>query len=209
MGFNHMYIPEYFKIEDKETIYDYIKKYSFATLFSQHNGKPYATHLPLLMNKDEHALYGHIARANKQWQDWIDQQILVVFQGPHCYISPSYYETNKAVPTWDYVSIHVYGKIELINEKNRVLNFLNDLVNKYEKSDSPYNYQDLDPVSIEEMMKELVAFKLTITNIEAQAKLSQNQSIERQEFIIKHLESSDEQNDRQVADLMRKNLINE
>ena len=111
-----MYIPKYFQIDDQDIIEDFIEKYSFATLFSQHNGEPYATHLPLLLNKDEQALYGHFARPNKQWEDGEKQLILAVFQGPHCYISPSWYETNRAVPTWNYVSVHVYGKMEIIEE---------------------------------------------------------------------------------------------
>ena len=93
-----MYIPKYFKIEEEEVIYDFIDKYGFATLFSQHEGEPYATHLPLMLNESENALYGHFARPNQQWKDVENQQVLAVFQGPHCYISPSWYETDKAVP---------------------------------------------------------------------------------------------------------------
>ena len=203
-----MFIPEYFKINDKEVMYELIEKYSFATLFSQHNGQPCATHLPLLVNKDQSALYGHMARANKQWNDALNQQVLAVFHGPHCYISPVYYETKKAVvPTWDYVSVHVYGKMEIIHEKNMVLQHLNDLVNQYEQPDTTYNYEDLDSNMVEGMVRELVAFRIKITKIEAQARLSQNHTKERQELIIKHLESNPDQNDRQIAALMRNNLI--
>lgn len=204
-----MYIPKHFRIDDKETIYDFIEKYSFATLFSQHNGEPYATHLPLLLNKGENALYGHFALANKQWEDARQQQVLAVFQGPHCYISPSWYETTKAVPTWNYVSIHIYGKIEIIEDKNRVLNSLNELVNRYETSDSPYKYNELDPDFIEGMSKGIVAFKIDITKIEAKAKLSQNHPVKRRELVIKQLESFSDHNNKQVAALMKKNLMND
>lgn len=74
-----MYIPKHFQLNDEEMIYDFIKEYSFATLFSQHNGEPYATHLPLTLNKGENALYGHFARPNEQWRDIGNQQVLVVF----------------------------------------------------------------------------------------------------------------------------------
>ncbi|MDP4108035.1 MAG: FMN-binding negative transcriptional regulator, partial [Bacillota bacterium] len=107
-----MYIPEYFKINDKEIIYEVIEKNSFATLFSQHNGEPCATHLPLTLNRENDLLYGHFALQNEQWKDIESQKVLVTFQGPHCYISPSWYETNKAVPTWNYVAIHVYGHLK-------------------------------------------------------------------------------------------------
>jgi transcriptional regulator len=201
-----MYIPKYFKIDDEEIVYDFIEKYSFATLFSQHNGEPYATHLPLIVNKGENALYGHFARPNEQWKDIENQQVLVVFQGPHCYISPSWYETTKAVPTWNYVSIHLYGKMEIIEDGKAIYNSLNDLVNKYESPDSSYNLNEVEPSFIEGLSKGIVAFKIKIIRMEAKAKLSQNHSVERQELVIKQLENTSEQNNKQIASLMKKNL---
>ncbi|WP_066307185.1 FMN-binding negative transcriptional regulator [Bacillus sp. FJAT-29814] len=201
-----MYIPKHFKLDDEEVIYDFIETYSFATLFSQHNGQPYATHLPLILNKSENALYGHFARPNEQWKDAENQQVLVIFQGPHCYISPSWYETAKAVPTWNYVAIHVYGKLEIIEDPNVIAESLHDMVNKYEQPDSPYSLSDVDPHYIEGMTKGIVAFKINITKIEAKAKLSQNHPVERQESVIKNLENSSKPENIQVAALMRKNL---
>jgi transcriptional regulator len=202
-----MYIPKHFKIDDEEVIYDFIEKYGFATLFSQHKGEPYATHLPLMLNKSENALYGHFARPNEQWKDAENQQVLAVFQGPHCYISPTWYETTKAVPTWNYVSIHLYGKMEIVEDRKVIFDSLNDSVNKYESPDSPYNLNDVEPSFIEGMSKGIVAFRIKITKIEAKAKLSQNHPVERQELIIKHLENTSHQQDNiQVASLMKKNL---
>ena len=201
-----MYIPKQFNIEDESTIYDFIEKYSFATLVSQHNGEPCATHLPLILNKSENALYGHFARPNEQWKDAENQQVLAIFQGPHSYISPSWYETMKAVPTWNYVSIHVYGKMEIIKNQKVILDSLNDMVKKYEDPASPYDLSDVDPSFIEGMSKGIVAFKLNIKKIEAKAKLSQNHPLERQELIIKQLEISSQQDNVQIATLMKKNL---
>lgn len=201
-----MYIPKHFQLNDKEMIYDFIEKYSFATLFSHHKGEPYATHLPLTLNKGENALYGHFARPNEQWKDIENQQILVVFQGPHCYISPSWYETMKAVPTWNYVSIHIYGKMEIVEDRKVIFDSLNEMVNKYERQDSPYNLSNIDRDFLDRMNKGIVAFKIKITNIEAKAKLSQNHPMERQELIIKHLEDTSNQDNLQVAALMKKNL---
>ncbi|MFS0821782.1 FMN-binding negative transcriptional regulator [Bacillus sp. 1P02SD] len=201
-----MYIPKQFKIEDKSTIYDFIENYSFATLVSQHNGEPYATHLPLVLNKSEKALYGHFALPNQQWKDAENQQILVIFQGPHCYVSPSWYETMKAVPTWNYVSIHVYGEMEIIEDHKVIIDSLNDMVKKYESPDSPYNLSEVDPNFIEGMSKGIVVFRIKITKMEAKAKLSQNHPEERQELIIKQLENTSLQDNRQIASLMKKNL---
>lgn len=201
-----MYIPKYFKIEEEEVIYDFIDKYGFATLFSQHEGEPYATHLPLMLNKTENALYGHFARPNEQWKDAENQQVLAVFQGPHCYISPSWYETDKAVPTWNYVSIHVYGKMEIVDDPKAVFDSLNDLVEKYESDDSPYSLGEVEPSYVEGLSKGIVAFKINITKIEAKAKLSQNHPIERQKLVIQHLENSTDEDNLRVASLMKKNL---
>ncbi|UNJ81388.1 FMN-binding negative transcriptional regulator [Metabacillus dongyingensis] len=201
-----MYIPKHFKIDDEEVIYDFIEKYGFATLFSQHKGEPCATHLPLMINKSENALYGHFARPNEQWKDAVNQQVLAVFQGPHCYISPTWYETTEAVPTWNYVSIHLYGKMEIVEDRKGIFDSLNDLVNKYERPDSPYNLKDVEPSFIEGMSKGIAAFRIKITKIEAKAKLSQNHPVERQELIINHLENTSQQDNIQVASLMKKNL---
>ncbi|GIN92192.1 protease synthase and sporulation protein PAI 2 [Siminovitchia terrae] len=201
-----MYIPKHFKIDDEEVIFDFIEKYGFATLFSQHKGEPYATHLPLTLNKYENALYGHFARQNEQWKDAENQQVLAIFQGPHCYISPTWYETTKAVPTWNYVSIHLYGTMEVVEDRKVIFNSLNDLVHKYESPDSPYNLNDIEPSFIEGMSKGIVPFRIKITKIEAKAKLSQNHPVERQELIIKHLENTSQQDNIQVASLIKKNL---
>ncbi|MDM5334064.1 FMN-binding negative transcriptional regulator [Ureibacillus composti] len=203
-----MYIPKHFQINDDEFIYEMIEQYSFATLFSVHNGEPYATHLPLILNKTENALSGHFARQNEQWKVINNQKVLVVFQGPHCYISPSWYETGQAVPTWNYVSVHVYGELEIVEDQTVILDSLSEMVNKYESPVSSYDYRDVDPKYIEGMRKGIVAFKIKITKIEAKAKLSQNHSVERQELVIRELEKSSDQDNLQIASLMKKNLVN-
>ncbi|MFJ8235631.1 FMN-binding negative transcriptional regulator [Ureibacillus sp. NPDC094379] len=203
-----MYIPKHFQMNDEKVIDEVIEKYSFATLFSRHNGEPYATHLPLTLNKSEKALYGHFARQNEQWKDIENQQVLVVFQGPHCYISPTWYETSKAVPTWNYVSVHVYGKVEIVEDQTVVFDSLQDMVNKYEGPKSSYNLKEVDSKFIEGMTKGIVAFKINITRIEAKAKLSQNHPVERQELVIRELEKNADQDNLQIASLMKKNLVN-
>ena len=156
----------------------------------------------MVLNKDEQVLYGHFARPNKQWEDGENQLILAVFQGPHCYISPSWYETNQAVPTWNYVSVHVYGKMEIMEEHHS----LTDLVNKYEKPDSSYKYEEVDPSLIEGMSKGIVSFKIHITRMEAKAKLSQNHPIERRQRVIEQLEASLDQEEQRIAQLMKKTM---
>ncbi|RXI96331.1 FMN-binding negative transcriptional regulator [Anaerobacillus alkaliphilus] len=200
-----MYIPSYFKITDETMIYDVMKEYSFATLFSGHEGMPVATHLPLLLNADHTYLYGHFARPNKQWKDIKDQTVLAVFHGPHCYISPSWYETNQAVPTWNYVTVHVYGEIELVEDEDEVMRSLQDMVLKYEAPDSSYQLQEVDPEYLAGLNKGIQGFKMKINRVEGKAKLSQNHSVERKELVIEQLEQFPQNTDEQkIASLMKR-----
>lgn len=183
-----MYIPKHFTIQDEEKKYEIIEQSSFATLFSQHNGAPYATHLPLFLNREILTLYGHFARPNEQWKDSGNQQVLAVFQGPHSYISPSWYETNKAVPTWNYVALHVYGELEIVEDEQELIDSLQDLVHKYENPKSTYSLNYVDLNYMEGLSKGIVGFKIKINKIEGKAKLSQNHSVERRELVIEELE---------------------
>lgn len=199
-----MYIPNYFKIQDEYAVFDLMERFSFATVVSQHNGEPFATHLPLLLNREEKVLHGHFARANEQWKDAEGQQVLVMFQGPHSYISPSWYETTKAVPTWNYVAIHVYGELKIMTEKSKVFSILNELVEKYEKQDSPYHLDVVEADYIEGLNRGIVPFRVNIAKIEAKAKLSQNHPLERQQMVADQLAKSTSEIDRELAQLMKK-----
>jgi transcriptional regulator len=130
-------------------------------------------------------LYGHFARPNPQWKDIQNQTVLTVFDGPHCYISPSWYETNKTVPTWNYVTVHFYGEVELTRDEHELMSSLNDMVLKYEAPDSSYRLQDVDAEFLVGMNKGVQGFKIKIDRIEGKAKVSQNHSLHRQELIIK------------------------
>ncbi|MBE1554244.1 FMN-binding negative transcriptional regulator [Sporosarcina limicola] len=201
-----MFIPKNFKIDDENIIYDIIEKNGFATLISQHNKEPFATHLPLTVDKKEGILYGHFARPNKQWNDAENQNMLAIFHGPHCYISPSWYETNQAVPTWNYVAVHVYGKLEIVEDERELFNSLLTMVNKYEKPDSSYRLKEVDSTLIEGMSRGIVGFKIKITRMEGVEKLSQNHRIDRQELVINELENTQEENNKKIAELMKRNL---
>ncbi|HZG72753.1 MAG TPA: FMN-binding negative transcriptional regulator [Chondromyces sp.] len=204
-----MYIPSHFKVTDETMIYDVIKEHSFATLFSQHKGMPFATHLPLILNKENTYLYGHFARPNPQRKDIENQTVLAVFHGPHCYISPSWYETNKAVPTWNYVTVHAYGEVELLENENELMDSFHEMVLKYETPDSSYRIQDVDPEFLAGMNKGVQGFKIKINKIEGKAKLSQNHSLQRQELVINQLEQIPNTNEQQISSLMKENLKKE
>ncbi|MDQ0207578.1 FMN-binding negative transcriptional regulator [Alkalicoccobacillus murimartini] len=197
-----MYTPEYFRIKDDETIHQVIKENGFATLISDQLKDLSATHLPLMLDAQKNCLYGHFAKANPQWKDLDNQRVLAIFQGPHSYISPSWYETNQAVPTWNYVAVHVYGDIELVGDQELAQSF-SELVSKYEKPDSTYQLATVDAEYIAGLSKGVVGFRIKIKSIEATAKLSQNHSKERNKRVIEELEKSQSDNERQIAAYMR------
>lgn len=200
-----MYIPSYFKIEDEELIYDIIQDYGFATVFSHHKGEPFATHIPLMMDQNREYLYGHFARPNPQWKDIHDQSVLAIFHGPHCYISSSWYESNRSVPTWNYLAVHVYGNFEFI-ENEELKKSLNDLVEKYEVPNSTYQLDEVDEVDemfLEGMTKGIVGFKIKIEKIEGKAKLSQNHSLERKKLVIQELEKFKREDEQKIASYMK------
>ena len=199
-----MYIPAPFQLSEADAS-NVIKEYGFATLFSTAGGMPYATHLPLMMSKDNHYLYGHFALPNPQWKEIEGQSVLAVFQGPHCYISPKWYETNQDVPTWNYVAVYVYGEAELLDNEETV-HSMSDLVLKYESPDSPYKLEDIDAKLLAGLNKGVKGFKIKISKIEGKAKLSQNQSAARQELVVQQLKQIPHTNEQLISGLMEENI---
>ncbi|MCR8644412.1 FMN-binding negative transcriptional regulator [Paenibacillus sp. N1-5-1-14] len=201
-----MYIPKHFRVEDEAVLYDFMDQNSFGILISNYDGVPFATHLPLILDREKGCLYGHFARGNMQWKDIEGQEVLAIFQGPHSYISSSWYETNLSVPTWNYVTVHVYGQLEMMEDSAQLLGTLDEMVSKYEKPESPYQLDESNHELVESMMKGIVGFTLKITKLEGKWKLSQNHPVERQQRVIKELEKSVLEDDREIAKLMKNNI---
>ena len=130
-----MYIPKYFKVKNVDEILGFVQKNSFGTIVTTKQGKPIATHLPLGLNKkgDDYYITGHMAYGNPQWRTFETcEDVLVMFQGPHAYISSSWYEEEN-VPTWNYQAVHVYGKASIL-EKDELIEDLTIMLEKYEKT---------------------------------------------------------------------------
>jgi transcriptional regulator len=200
-----MYIPKHFIVDDDEVLFNFIEKNSFGIIFSIDKGNPVATHLPFTLDRENGYLYGHFARPNMQWNDIEKQEIMVVFQGPHSYISSSWYETNLSVPTWNYIAVHVYGNIEIMDDGKELLETLNKMVAKYEDANSSYRLDDTNHELIDGLMKGIVGFKLKISKMEGKWKLSQNHSRERQQRVIEKLEQIRSDNAQEIANLMKEN----
>ena len=117
-----MYVPSHFRVDDASELAAFMRENAFATLVSVHDGAPFATHLPVLVDGvgASLALSGHVARANPQWTSLDAHDVLVMFTGPHAYVSPSCYENPKSVPTWNYTAVHVYGRAQLVDDRGAV-----------------------------------------------------------------------------------------
>jgi len=205
-----MYIPKHTLIEDTGEIHSFIEKNSFAIIVTQNNGKIVATHIPVLINKDEGVngtLYCHIAKANEQWKN-IDKEVLVIFTGAHQYISPTWYETSQAVPTWNYISVHVYGNIEIINDGREKIKIVSELVKYFEGENSSYKTEELNQSYFTGLLNGIVVFKIEIKKLEGKQKLSQNHSKERQERVINELEKNESEDAKIISELMKNNLEN-
>ena len=200
-----MYIPTINLATDKDEVIAFMQQYSFATIITSKNNEPIATHLPFLVTvkKESIVLTAHFAKANKQWMDIEQHKVLVIFSEPHAYISPSNYDKELNVPTWNYISIHAYGQGRLLTETEQALEVLEATIVNYEMA---YKQQwDKLPEDYKiNMIKGIVAFEIVVTDLQAKKKLSQNRTEGEQQKIIETLSKSTHTNEQLIADYMKK-----
>ncbi len=204
-----MYVPPAFRESNLPALHEFIDHHSFGLLVSSHDGSPFATHLPLLLDRASGALgtlVGHVARANPQWEQCPGQEVLAVFSGPHAYISPTWYEVVPAVPTWNYVAVHAYGRVRLVEDEAGLLAIVRRSVEVYERSmPRPWSLGETDAF-VGRMLKQIVGFRVEIERIEGKWKLNQNHPAERREIIIRALSERGDENSTAIAALMRQQL---
>jgi transcriptional regulator len=204
-----MYVPAAFEQLDPAKLFDFIESNSFGLLISGLSGKPFATHLPLLVKREiapKGHLLGHLARANPQWRELDGQEVLVVFAGPHAYISPSWYESDDVVPTWNYVAVHVYGKCEVVDDDESTKRIVEDYVSTYERTmPAPWSMDARTPF-FQKMVKMVVGFRVAISRIEGKWKLNQNHPADRRSKVARHLSQAEDHNSNAIARLMADTL---
>ena len=188
-----VYLPPWFAAHDGDAIARLIRDYPFATLVTAASPEPQISHLPLLLRHDtapHGALIGHVARANPHWRLLPDRPSIAVFQGPHAYVSPSWYtEPATMVPTWNYAVVHVHGSIELVEDRDATLETLKALTERFESGrPAPWHLQ-LQGARLDATIGAIVAFRMTITRVDAKFKLSQNRgAVDRDRVIAGLLE---------------------
>jgi len=188
-----MYIPKHFEQKDTGKLLAFMQQYNFAILISAEDNRPLATHLPFVLEKQERdiLLYSHLSLINHQWRNMDGQDVLVIFSEPHAYISPTLYEHPQNVPTWNFVAVHAYGKIALYHTDEEKLMVLHRQMQAYEPSYLE-QFRSLDEKYVNGLLKGIVAFKITVSELQGKEKLSQNKSEQDRQTVKKHLEDSND-----------------
>lgn len=203
-----MYTPAYYKNEDLDEIFAFLKANSFGILVSK-NEKLLATHIPIeLIQKEDGKWYlqGHVAKGNPQWHDFKNEEVLAIFNGPHSYVSSSWYDFEE-VPTWNYIAVHVYGKIRITSE-DELSTMLHALVDKYEvESKEPIKLENLSAKTMGQI-RGIVGFEIDITDIQATYKLSQTHSDKNYHNTADHLEEINDSGSKAIANIMKKKRPN-
>lgn len=206
-----MYTPQQFAVNDQQVLHEFMRQHDFATLVTQHDGAPYASHLQIWLGGGEDgqgSLFGHIARNNPQAQDFAaGAEVLAIFHGPHAYVSPSWYEPNPmAVPTWNYMAVHAYGTARILPE-DELEQVLHRQVEVHEKMFYPPWKLELSAAMRERMLGVIAGFEIRLKRLEGKFKLSQNKSERDRRNVIARL--SESEGGKQLARWMKEELEKE
>lgn len=205
-----MYVPAAFQEQRLDVLHDAIRRHSFGPLISSGPRGPIATHLAFLLDASRGefgTLYTHLARANEHWQHFGSGESLAIFAGPHAYVSPSWYATKHAVPTWNYLTVHAYAVPRIIDDAAAARDILGRIMNHYESAQPlPRLIDSLPPAMVAGMLPQIVVVELAITRLEGAAKLSQNKSLADRQGVIARLQQSPHADDQAVARLMADTL---
>lgn len=200
-----MYISSLYREEDRTKILEFLKHNEFATLVTHDGDKPIASHLLFEVTEEGESLFlnGHMSKANPLWKTFdANPEVLVIFQGPHTYISPTWYN-HVNVPTWNYQAVHVYGNPRIVEGKEYHA-MLSRLVARHER-DADYRLDSLPQDFVEKQMNGTVGFQVMVTRIEANYKLSQNRDDEDYRNIMGQLHRRDDEMSHGVAKAMKEN----
>ena len=206
-----MYSPTAFRVDDLDQLHAQIARSSLAILVTQGEHGLHASHLPLLLDPDagpHGRLLGHFARANPQWRDLAaGAEVLVIFPGASAYVSPGYYPSkardHKAVPTWNYQTVHAWGRAEVFDESTRLRELVGRLSAHHESSQAqPWSLADAPADYLDAMLRAIVGFELPIKRIAGKCKLSQNQPADNRAGVHDALAASSAPNEQEVARLM-------
>jgi transcriptional regulator len=204
-----MYVPPAFAESDLTKLHDFIEQNSFGLLVSNFDRLPFASHLPFLLERQtgsQGTLVGHLARANPQWAEANGQSVLAIFSGPHAYISPTWYEAEQVVPTWNYVAVHAFGRFQIVEDEPSLLQIVQRFIQFYEQGmPRPWSF-DASTTFTKRMLGQIVGFRIEIDKIEGKWKLNQNHPVEHRKKVVAALRQQGDENSQAIAALMQETL---
>ena len=205
-----MYAPPYNQLEDCAELLQFMRAHNFCLIVTGTGGELAGSHLPCIIEERgaQLVLVMHMARANPQWQGFFDDEVLVVFAGPHAYVSPRWYEEKERVPTWNYAAVHAYGKVTVTTERAAKHAAQRELVAQLDPQWLP-KFDALRAEYVENMLNGIVTFDIAVTRLETRWKLSQNRGRREQELIAAELERSADSGERALAALTRRHLVSD
>lgn len=200
-----MYSPPYNRVEDRRELVEFMRANSFALVVTATGGVPQGSHLPVTVADAPTGLviHSHMAKPNAQWQEFFEDEVLVVFSGPHAYVSPRWYEATERVPTWNYAAVHAYGKVRVITDKADKHASQRRLVAELDPEWLP-KFDALRAEYLDRMLDGIVTFEVAVTRLETRWKLSQNRGRREQELIAAALDRSGDPSLRALAALTRR-----
>ena len=199
-----MYTPKLYREDDRVKIVEFMRQNEFAIVVSYDGEKPTASHLLMEVFEEGERLLinGHMSRVNPLWKTFaINEEVLVIFHGPHTYISPTWYN-HVNVPTWNYQAVHVYGKARFVEDYDEAYQILKRLIDRHETA-SHYKMETLPQDFVAKEIKGIVAFQIEATRIEANYKLSQNRNDEDYRNIVAKLDAREDEMSHGVAEAMK------
>jgi transcriptional regulator len=200
-----MYVPPLFAVKDLTQLQDFMDEFNFATVITHRDGELTASHIPFWLDRSVEpygVLRAHVAIGNPQLKDFqAGSQALVIFQGPHSYVSPSWYVKPENVPTWNYTVVHASGVPKILDQP-AMLALLKDLVAKHEKPfERPWDF-DPDATWIQKQLPQIAGFEIQIEKLQGKFKLNQNRTAEDRAGVIQTLSASEDPMQRAVGSLM-------
>lgn len=202
-----MYSPPYNRIENRAELIELMRANSFPILVTGAGGVLHASHLPVTVHeeKDQIVIDMHMAKNNPQWQEFFDDEVMVVFSGPHAYVSPRWYQDKERVPTWNYAAVHAYGIPKIVSDRKEKCDSQRRLIEHLDPQWLP-RFDQLREEYVNQMLDGIVNFSIPVSRLDTRWKLSQNRSRSEQELIAAELDKSQNSTERALAALTRKHL---
>jgi transcriptional regulator len=202
-----MYSPPYNRVEERAELIEFMRAHNFPLLVTGTGGNLLASHLPATVHEEKGQILidMHMAKNNPQWKEFFDDEVLVVFSGPHAYVSPRWYAEKERVPTWNYAAAHAYGVPRIVSDRQAKCASQRRLIESVDPQWLP-QHDALSPKYLDMMIDGIVNFTIPVSRLETRWKLSQNRGRQEQELIAAALEKSGDGVERSLAALTRKHL---